>query len=86
MHAKANGRSLEAQIRFMLTMLVGLGPSDQDMEVMQKQAQAMKLTDNQAMFGVLARMSKAKQSGSSTGITPLIRRQAPPQRKETNPI
>ncbi len=46
MHAKANGRSLESQIRFMLTMLVGLGPSSQDMEGMQRQAQAMKLADD----------------------------------------
>jgi len=74
MHAKANGRSLEAQIRVMLTAMVGLGPSEHDMAGMQAQMKAMRLADEQAMFGTMVRMDGAKKNNLATEISRLVKR------------
>ncbi len=71
--AKANGRSLEAHIRTVLAISVGLGPLETDQSVtarLQRQHEA----DGNAMGGVLHRMEMAKAHNQSTEIKKLVTR------------
>jgi plasmid stability protein len=86
MHAKGNGRSLEGQIRVMLTAMVGLGPSERDMAGMQAQMKAMRLRDEQAMFGTLVRMDEAKKNKLATDLNPVVQRTAPQLKSNSNPL
>src|ERR1019366_8015455 len=85
-HAKADDRALEAEIRHMLTMLVGLGPSDQDLATMHARAKAMQLEDEQVMFGVMSRMHSTRDRKERMELKPMVHRTPAPQKSESNPL
>jgi plasmid stability protein len=72
--AKANGRSLEAHIRTVLAISVGLGPLETNQSMtdrLQKQHKA----DGNAMGGLVRRLELAKAQNQSLEMKQLVTRQ-----------
>ena len=85
LYAKANGRSLEAEIRVMLATAVGLGPRDANRKMLDE-LNELQRTNNEAMAGLSLRLEKAKAQNLSTELTRAVRRKAPEPRAESHPL